>query len=143
MSHPSAIVFYDGECAFCQRSVQFILRHERAPLFSFAPLQSALAVRLLGEQVPTISSAPASVVVLLEGKIFSRSDAALQIARHLRWPWRGLIFLRVFPRPLRDMAYRFIARHRHKILPGKSACLLPAAAQRARFLSDENSSAPA
>ena len=136
MSLPPASVFYDGECAFCQRSVQFLLRHENTPLFSFAPLQSALAVRLLGEQRQTISSSPASVVVLLEGKIFSRSDAALQIARHLRWPWRGLIFLRVFPRPLRDMAYRFIARHRHKILPRKSTCLLPTATQSARFLSD-------
>ncbi len=143
MSLPAAIVFYDGECAFCQRSVQFILRHERAPLFSFASLQSALASRLLAERGGKFSSAPESVVVLCDEKLFLRADAALQIVRHLRWPWRALNFLRVFPRPLRDAAYDFLATRRHKIFPDKPACPLPTEAQRARFLSDEISSGPA
>ena len=139
MSLPPAIVFYDGACAFCQRSVQFVLRHERAPLFSFAPLQSKLAARRLAAQGLAISSAPDGVIVLFEGKIFLRSDATLQIARHLRWPWRALIF----PRGLRDAAYDFLAVRRHKILPSNPTCLLPTEAQRVRFLSDEISSGPA
>jgi predicted DCC family thiol-disulfide oxidoreductase YuxK len=38
-----AVLLYDGECGFCSRTVQFILRHERVHTLRFASLGSGYA----------------------------------------------------------------------------------------------------
>ena len=34
------ILLFDGECGFCNKSIQFILKHESKPKLKFAALQS-------------------------------------------------------------------------------------------------------
>jgi len=41
------ILLYDGVCGLCNRSVQFILRHDRSAIFRFASLQSSFAAGIL------------------------------------------------------------------------------------------------
>jgi len=40
------VIFYDGECGFCNSTVQFILNKKKRP-FNFAALQSTFANRTL------------------------------------------------------------------------------------------------
>ena len=41
-AYPSPMLVYDGSCGFCNRSVQFILRHERQHDLSFVTRNSEL-----------------------------------------------------------------------------------------------------
>lgn len=119
-------VLFDGDCSFCQVNVQFILRFERSAYFHFASLQSEVGQALCERYDITDTT---SVVVIDQNKAYTKSDAALQITKHLRYFWvlRGLS---IVPRFLRDIVYEVIAINR-KHLPG--ACLVPTATQRARF----------
>ncbi len=45
----------------------------------------------------------------------SESEAFLQIARHLPFPWRLAVGLRIIPAPVRDSAYRFISQNRRSL----------------------------
>jgi predicted DCC family thiol-disulfide oxidoreductase YuxK len=83
------VVIFDGVCHLCASSVQFILRHERAPMLFFASVQSPAGAGLMR----TFGLDPGDVktVVFIEnGTAFVRSEAALRIACHLRQPWRML-----------------------------------------------------
>jgi predicted DCC family thiol-disulfide oxidoreductase YuxK len=129
------IVIFDGVCNLCARSVQFILRHESEPRFQFSPVQSAAGARILGTH--GISAADVDTFVLVsEGKVYTRSTAALRIARHFKGAWQLLRILWVVPRPLRDMLYNFVARNRYTWFGKAESCLVPTPELSARFIYD-------
>ncbi|HLK16196.1 MAG TPA: DCC1-like thiol-disulfide oxidoreductase family protein [Fimbriimonadaceae bacterium] len=126
------IVFYDGDCGLCARSVQFVLKRDKESRFRFAPLQGATAERLIG---PPQGKPEAWTFTLLdESGVYDRSTGALKILQHLKWgaflPALGLLI----PRPLRDLVYRGIARVRYRIWGRANSCLLPTKAQMSRFM---------
>ncbi|AYC30492.1 thiol-disulfide oxidoreductase DCC family protein [Paenisporosarcina cavernae] len=126
------VILFDGMCNFCSGSVQFILKHEKDEDFQLASLQSDVAKRLLAEFV--ITKLPDSLVYI-EGKtIYVESDAALNIARHLHFPWVLGYSLRFFPKLFRDGVYRFIAKNRYKWFGKRKACFVPTPEIRKRFL---------
>ncbi len=127
------LVLYDGECGLCDRSVRWILRHDALGLLRFAPLQgeTVAALRLVVAGIPTDLS---SVVLIEDGVVRLRSKAAMYIARHLRWPWRFMYWLRWMPALLADLPYRLVAALRYRLFGKKDACTIPAPAERERFL---------
>jgi predicted DCC family thiol-disulfide oxidoreductase YuxK len=134
-STATELIFYDGNCGLCHRTVQFVLRHDGSgTAFRFAPLQGETFLR----RVPAAERAglPDSIVVLTEqGSLMVRSDALLHILQRLGGGWKFLAaILSVIPRPLRDAAYDFVARIRYRIF-GKREDLCPIvpAELRARF----------
>ena len=66
--------------------------------------------------------------------MYTRSTAALRIARRLRFPWPLLYAFILVPRPLRDMIYDFIARNRYQWFGKRDTCMMPSPELRARFL---------
>lgn len=139
---PGAVLFFDGVCNLCNRSVQFVLDHERGPSLSFASLQSDRARELLGrvltpDEVSGLLGSgrePGSLVLLEDGHVHTRSTGALRLARYLRAPWRWLGAFVVVPRPLRDAIYGLVARNRYRWFGRTSECRVPTPALRARLL---------
>jgi predicted DCC family thiol-disulfide oxidoreductase YuxK len=68
------------------------------------------------------------------GRIFTRSDAALHIAGRLQEPWRWLAVLRFVPRSLRNWVYDRVSRHRYQWFGKKESCWLPTPTLKALFL---------
>jgi predicted DCC family thiol-disulfide oxidoreductase YuxK len=130
-THPTLL--FDGVCNLCSGSVQFILKRDRQGHFRFASLQSEVGKRLMTEH-GLDPDALSSVVLIEEGRAYQESTAALRIARHLPGAWKLLRVLSVIPRPLRDAAYRLIARNRYRWFGKTEACWLPTPELRARFL---------
>ena len=131
-----AIILFDGHCNLCSGSVRFIIKRDPHAHFRFASLQSDAAQRICAEHgipVPP-SSEPDSIIVIADGLALERSDAALAIARRMRFPWPLLHSLRVIPRPCRDWAYRLVARHRYRWFGRTEACMVPTPELRARFI---------
>jgi predicted DCC family thiol-disulfide oxidoreductase YuxK len=129
-AHP--VVLFDGVCNLCNRSVQTILRHDRQARFRFASLQSPVGERLRDEL--GIDRKVDSVLLVEDGRWYKESDAALRIARGLGGAWKLLGIFRLIPRPLRDAAYRLIARNRYRWFGKRETCWLPTPELRGRFL---------
>jgi predicted DCC family thiol-disulfide oxidoreductase YuxK len=108
------VVLFDGECNLCTGAVRFITRRDPGGRFRFAPLGSEagrVALAGVGEE----GEAERGTMVLIQGgRAYRRSDAALRVARGLRWPWPLLWGLVLVPRRLRDRAYGLVARNRHR-----------------------------
>ena len=132
-----ALILFDGVCNLCNGFVQFVIEHDPAGRFRFAALQSDAGQAILaahGFDAATIAAEPESVLLELDGRLYSHSDAVLRIARELGGPWRLLGVGRVLPRSWRDAAYRFVARHRYRWFGRQQSCWLPTPELKARFL---------
>jgi predicted DCC family thiol-disulfide oxidoreductase YuxK len=128
------LVLYDGTCGLCNRSVQLILRHDRRGRFRFAALQSEPGRALLARHGLPVDALD-TVVLVEDGRAFTKSAAALRIARGMDKPWPLLRVLGVVPRPVRDFFYDRLANNRYRIFGRADACMLPPPEVRARFLS--------
>lgn len=132
MEDLSHIIFYDGDCGFCNKSVQFVLKHEKKQIIQFSALQSNFAIDFfekIGAKKPDLST----FYFYSNGQMYERSSAALKVIPELKW---YLQFLRIgwlLPRFVRDSMYDFIAKRRTKLANG--FCLIPSTENRQRFLS--------
>ena len=132
-----ALILFDGVCNLCNGFVQFVIRHDAAGRFRFAALQSEAGQAVLaahGADAAAVAAEPDSVLLQLNGRLYSHSEAVLRIAQGLGWPWRALLLGRLLPRPWRDAAYRFVARHRYRWFGRQESCWLPTPELKARFL---------
>lgn len=108
----SDLVFYDGHCGLCHRSVSFVIARDRRKAFRFAPLQG----ETFGKLVPGNQKAmlPDSMVVWTAGgDLLIRADAALHLLKGLGGFWRLVAACgRLVPKRLRDRLYDRIAATR-------------------------------
>jgi predicted DCC family thiol-disulfide oxidoreductase YuxK len=127
-----AVIVHDGACVLCARSIAWVAAHDPQARFTYTASGSRTAAELLRPS-GLDPAAPGTVVLVEDGQIFTRSDAALRIVRALPgWPaWLGVF--RFVPRPVRDAIYLAIARNRHRLNPS-GACPIPSADVRARTL---------
>ena len=130
------VLLYDGTCGFCAASVRLVLDHDTDGDLRFATLDSAFG-RAVRARHPELEDVDA-VVWVERGvggeRVLTRSTASLRVARYLGGWWRLAAIAWIVPRFVRDAVYRLIAKHRHRLTRGGPACLVPSAAERARFL---------
>jgi predicted DCC family thiol-disulfide oxidoreductase YuxK len=118
------IVLFDGFCNLCSGAIDFILKHDRTHQFRLLPFQSEFARPFLRELKGLPQ--PTGTLVLLEGSSsFTSSSAWLRIVRRLDGMWPLLFGLVVIPRPVRDMAYDWIAGNRHRWFGSRAVCRAP------------------
>ena len=127
-----SIVLFDGTCDFCHGAVNFILDRDRRKQFRFTSLQSAAGRRLL-EQAGLPADGVDTMALIEDGRAFTRSTAALRIARQLTWPWPLFFALIAVPRFLRDGLYRWLASQRHRWLGKSDRCRVPPPELQDRF----------
>lgn len=129
----SAIILFDGVCNFCNSSVNFIIDRDKEAFFKFAPLQSEIGQKLLGESGidKTVTD---SVVLIEDGKAYVRTTAALRIARRLSGYWSWFYGFIVVPSFFRDIFYKLFAKYRYKMFGKTDACMMPTPEIRSRFL---------
>ena len=128
----AAIVLFDGECNFCNASVQFIIKRDPKGYFQFAAQQSDVGEKLKRQY--GVSNDMNSILVIDQHKVYNSSDAALHISKHLNGFWTYLYILKVIPKPLRDLVYKFVAKNRYAWFGKKDSCMIPSPEVRDRFL---------
>jgi predicted DCC family thiol-disulfide oxidoreductase YuxK len=134
VNEPATIVLFDGGCGLCSRTVRFLLRHDARGRMRFAPLGSTAATEVLHARGVDPAELPDSVVVVDAMGVHVRSSAVLRLAPELRAPWSWFRVFVAVPRPLRDVGYRFVARHRLRFFGQDDVCARLSPADRARFL---------
>lgn len=128
-----SLVLYDGVCHLCNGFVRFVMRRDSQKQFQFGYLQSAEGQRIL-HSFPPIAEPPDTVVLIENGQLFTRSTAALRIARRLDGGWPLSYIFITIPRFLRDAVYNFISKHRYKYFGRSEQCLLPPPDYKERFI---------
>jgi predicted DCC family thiol-disulfide oxidoreductase YuxK len=124
------ILFYDGDCGLCSRTVRFIVKNERSNDFFFSSLQSQFAIDFLRNH--GINSASSNTIYFYEkGRLYFRSTAALRLIPYLKPRFSILNVCYLFPRFLRDFVYDRIAANRKVFF--KDVCEL-ISIDKARFL---------
>jgi predicted DCC family thiol-disulfide oxidoreductase YuxK len=129
----SATILFDGVCNLCNGFVQFVIARDPGARFRFAALQSDAAASLLRD-AGAIAPLPDSIVLVEDGRLHFRSDAALRILRGLRFPWPLAYGFVVLPRFVRDRVYDLIAAHRYRWFGRRESCMIPTPDLERRFL---------
>ena len=117
------VIHFDGVCNLCTGSVQFILKRDKEKTSLFASLQSGFGQNLLN-QFNLPANTFNSFILYEEGKIYTRSTAALKMFQQLKgWSWVKVFW--AVPRFIRDVVYNLIAKNRYKRFGKKDECWLP------------------
>jgi len=131
---PAGIVFYDGVCGLCDRTVQFLLKRDTAQSFKFAALQGETAKQRNDLPNDLTSVAFVAKSGTAQEQIYFRSDAVLQMLDQIGGFWSIVSWLRIIPRPVRDAIYDMIAKRRYQWFGKFDACRIPSPELHARFL---------
>ena len=127
------ILLFDGECGFCNRTVQFFLRHERpSRRMHFAPLESEAGKAL--RKYFGIDDKVDSLILIKDHSAYIKSCAALRLAPYMRGAWPLAVIFVVVPPFLRNMVYDYIAKRRMKLFGRVESCALLKQEDRSRFL---------
>ncbi len=129
------IILFDGVCNLCNTSVQFIIKHDKHDVFRFAALQSEVGQKLILERGIDISKVD-SIIMIEPGVVYyTKSGAALEIAKHLKGYRTISNVINLIPSGLRNIVYDFVARNRYKWYGKRDQCMVPTPELKAKFLS--------
>ena len=127
------LIVFDGLCVLCSGNARFVLRHDREGHFNLTTAQGPLGEALYHHYgLPTDDYE--TMLVIEGGRLFTESDGAIAIARGLGWPWRAAAALRIVPKPIRNAAYRLIARNRYRLFGRRETCWAPTPGEADRIL---------
>ncbi|HMB81980.1 MAG TPA: DCC1-like thiol-disulfide oxidoreductase family protein [Vicinamibacterales bacterium] len=129
----ASLVLFDGVCNLCDGFVQFVIARDPSRQFHFGTLQSSAARQVL-DLHDTLRPLPDTMVLVEDGHLFTRSTAALRIARRLTLPWSLAYAFIAVPRPLRDWIYDLVARYRYRLFGQRDQCMVPTPDLRSRFI---------
>ncbi len=126
-------IFFDGVCVLCNGLVEFVMKRDKLRRYRYATLQSEP-----GQQVLNMLDLPAddlTTFVLIErGEGYTKSTAALRIARKLPGLWPLLYIFILVPKPLRDAVYQWVGEHRYRWFGRRSVCRVATGDERDLFL---------
>ena len=133
MSKDGDIVFFDGECGFCDTVVRQIMQIDSMRHLRFAPLQGQTAARLLDESLRTPENLRTQVYLDRARKTWTKSEATLEILKRVGGFWKIALLAKILPVGFRDWFYDRVAERRHSIIH-KANCPILSKDQRARIL---------
>lgn len=127
------LILFDGECNFCNSFIRFIINNEGSKKYFFASQNSTVGK----EYMSNIQNSECinSIILFEHQKYYLESTAVLKIFRELRGVWKLVYILIIIPKPLRDLAYRYVAKRRKLIFKQTKTCIIPTEEIKERFLS--------
>ena len=128
------IILFDGVCNLCNRSVQYVIKHDTRNDFKFAALQSEIGQKLAQER--GIDTSVVDSIILIEPGVayYTKSTAALKIAQSFGGAWGLTSVLEWIPEKIRNWVYDYVARNRYHWYGKKDACMIPTTELKSKFL---------
>ena len=113
----------DGDCGLCHRLATFLdKRMKPSANLGYRPNSSKDAQRLI-QAMPKKLSESDTVYLVRNGQPYMRSSAAIRCLLYMKWyyrMWYPICWL--VPLPIRDIAYRIVAKYRHKVFKKPKVC---------------------
>ena len=132
MSH-KPVIFFDGICNLCNAAVQFTIKHDKKGFFRFTALQGEYAQSALPKFKVDLKSMN-SILLLENDQLYTKSSAALRIAKRLNGLWPLLYGFIIVPKFIRDYFYDVIAKNRYKWWGRQESCWVPTPELKSKFL---------
>ncbi len=127
------IILFDGVCNLCNTSVAFVIKRDIKDVFQFAALQDEAGKLLLEKHA--IDSSETDSIILVDGeKAYTKSTAALQIAKNLGGAYPLLYAFMIVPKFFRNWVYDYVAKNRYKWFGKIDSCMIPSPELRSKFL---------
>lgn len=134
MEKEKKIILFDGVCNLCNGFVQFVIKHDTNDIFRFASLQSEIGQQLISKRNIDTSKIDSVILIAPGTAYYVKSDAVLQIGRHIRGYRTISKILNLIPRGLRNIVYDFTASNRYKWYGKKDQCMIPTPELKGKFL---------
>ncbi len=122
------VVVFDGLCILCNKSLDLLMRLDKAKVLRYTSLQ--------GEFVQTLDVEPDtdSIIFYEDGKLYYKSTAILKILRNLGGIWVFVNIFYLIPRVMRDFIYDVIAKYRYKLFGKMESCRMPKKDEQSLFI---------
>ena len=131
LEHP--VILFDGVCNLCIGAVQYVIKHDPKRIFRFASLQSSFGRKVLNNY--NLAANTFNSFILFDNeKIFTRSTAALLVAKKLKGAIKLVYAFIIVPKFIRDAVYNMIAKNRYNWFGKKTECWLPTPELKALFI---------
>ena len=127
------VILFDGVCNFCNGAVNFTIKRDKNKIIKFAPLQSEIGKAFI-KQYGLPENDMRSFLLIENGKLCSKSTAALKVCRYLKGLWPLCYGFIIVPAFIRNAVYDLIAKNRYKWFGQKKECMVPTPDVKARFL---------
>ena len=127
------LVLFDGHCLLCNRIILFIIKKDPEAVFQFASLESEIGKKICAQYLSNIN--PINSFVLIQNNIaFTKSTAALKVAKQLKGCSKLLYVCIIIPPVFRDVIYNLIASNRIKWFGRQESCMTPTDNISSRFI---------
>ncbi|MAJ98567.1 MAG: hypothetical protein CMD07_04780 [Flavobacteriales bacterium] len=127
------VVFFDGYCNLCSNSVLFIIKNENLDELRFTSINSIFSKKFLKKN--NINELEVnSILYLSNGKLYDKSDAALEISARLNLPYKLFYLFKIIPKFLRDKIYLVVANNRYRIFGKKTKCFMSSYSKKYKFI---------
>lgn len=130
-SLPDHLIVFDGQCALCNRFVQYIIRKDTKKIFYFSSFQG-----LPTDVDKSNLEAPLnqSVAYCYQDAWSQKSTAVIKIYKTLFGPlhWSQLGW--IIPRFIRDGVYDIVAKYRYRWFGKYERCMIATTDQEKRFI---------
>ena len=116
------IVFFDGNCPFCNKTVMQLAKLDSKHQFIFVSNTSRKGIELL-EQEELLIASNSTIVTLVNGIYYVKTEAIFQFLKTTKKLLFLSFFIGITPLLIANKVYDLIARNRLKIVKG--ACEIP------------------
>ena len=105
------IIYYDGLCVLCNKSIRFIINRDRKNQFKIGLLDAFKSEDKLD-----------SVVLVHKGIKYNYSNAIIKSLILIGGVYKLAVILYIFPKSFRDFIYKIIAKNRYKWFGKHNTC---------------------
>ena len=105
------ILYYDGLCVLCNKSIRFIINRDRKNQFKIGLLDAFKS-----------EDKHDSVVLVHKGIKYNYSNAIIKSLVLIGGVYKLAVILYVFPKSFRDFIYKIIAKNRYKWFGKHNTC---------------------
>jgi len=106
------VLLFDSGCKLCNSSIKFVAKGDKKQQIKQIPLSSSEGTAIVAMH-PSLENIN-SIIFIANNKLFIESDAIIEIAKQLSFPYKFLAAGRLVPKKWRDAIYRWIAKNRYQ-----------------------------
>lgn len=128
------LILFDGICNLCNSSVLFVIKNDPNDHFRFAPLQSDIGKKIITEFKIDPSKTDSIFLYSESFGLKTKSSAALNIAKKLKFPINLSAIFLIIPTFIRNWVYDYVAKNRYQWYGKKDHCMIPTPELQAKFL---------
>ena len=105
------VLLFDSGCKLCNSSIKFVTKGDKKQQIKQIPLYSSEGLAIVAKY-PSLQNIN-SIIFIANNKLFIESDAIIEIAKQLSFPYKFLAAGNIVPKKWRDNIYRWIAKNRY------------------------------